>query len=296
MSTYGELRYRVITRVPGSNLDLVDGWLLDRYTQILDRLQWRRMDAEAVLVTVAPYTDGTLAVTNGSDIATLTGGTFTSDMTGRAIRIASRDEFYEFNFVDAGTVQLDRVYEGDTDAAAAYSVWQSVYPLPTDLRILKSISAPGWDMTRLSRAEINQSANTREATGRPRTYSLYMDDSSDPPQPQIEVYPVPDDVYSLTISYTLEAPAIAGTGTSLLPWLRPSAIVAGATSDALAAAKDFTGAQWELGKYEQYVGDMTRTESYSRGPQRIKLADWMTRHNVERALNSARNRTGPRLP
>ena len=42
MSTFGELRFRLSKLVPGVDLDLLDGWIMDRYQEILDVLPWSR--------------------------------------------------------------------------------------------------------------------------------------------------------------------------------------------------------------------------------------------------------------
>lgn len=294
---YGQIRMRVVKEAPGVDFALIDGYLLDRYTSILDRLKWRRQDAEVVLVTVAPYTTGTLALTLGSAAVTLTGGTFTTGMTGRSFRVGGRDEWYEFSYVSATTATLDRVYEGATAAAATYSIFQNIYPLPADCRVLNSLTSPELGpLGRIARAELNASAPGRPATGTPELYAPYMDNASDPPLMQIELYPIPDAVVSMVVSYTAEASAIAGTSTTIVPWLRPAALIAGATADALEHKENYTRSALQELKYEKYVLDMMRTEALNRGPQPVRLASWLTRHNLERAVRSAGNRTGPRLP
>jgi hypothetical protein len=295
--TYGQIRMRVVKEAPGVDLALIDGYLLDRYVSILDRLKWRRQDAEVVLVTVAPYTTGTLLVTEGSAALVLTDGTFTAAMTGRSLRVDGREEWYEFTRVGATTGTLDREYEGETETAATYSIYQNIYPLPADCRVVNGItSAELGPLGKMSRTELNATAAGRPATGTPRLFAPYMDNASDPPLTQIEVYPIPDAVVSLVVSYTAEASAIAGTDTTILPWLRPAALIAGATADALEHLENYQRADRQKLKYEEYLADMMRTESLARGPQPMRLANWMTRHNLERAARSAGNRSGPRLP
>ena len=42
MATYHEIRYCVTEEAPSVDPALIDGYLLDRYTAILDRLKWTR--------------------------------------------------------------------------------------------------------------------------------------------------------------------------------------------------------------------------------------------------------------
>jgi hypothetical protein len=297
VATYGELRYRVLKEAPGVDLALLDGYFLDRYTAILDRLKWSRLEVDWAFTTTAPYSSGTVTLTAGQTTVALAGGTFDASMTGRILRAGGSDESYEFTFATAASGQLDRPYAGDT-GAYTYQLLQSVYALPRDARIvtdLRPLSVAA-DLTRTGKVDLDHASPTRPAIGTPCQWALAPDANTDPPVMQIELYPVPDAAYSFALSYAMEAPGILGSGTTLLPWLRPSALVAGATADALNHLENYAGGDRQELKYERYLGDMVRTECANRGPQRIRLASWLTRDNVQRAIRSSSNRTGPRLP
>lgn len=301
--TYGEIRYRVTQQAPTLSLKLIDGWFADRYSQILDRLKWKRNESDSVLQTVAPYATGTLAIAAGGTALTLTGGTFTAAMTGRAIQIDGRSEWYEFTFVGAGSGTIDRAYEGSTVTAAAYSVSQFVYRLAATVKLISSIANPDTGpLERMTRAELLATSGGRQQTGAPAIWAPYMDDSSTPPRMQIQLYPTPDAVYPLMVTSVAEAVQPAGTSTTLLPWVRPAAIVAGVLADAFAqlalggdAAYGAASVRQE-GLYEKYVSDMVRTEYLERGPQPVRMASWLTRHNTARAIRGNGGTTGPGLP
>lgn len=294
---YGEIRYRVVQEAPGVALTLIDGYLLDRYTSILDRLKWSRSEVETAFSTTAPYTDGQVTLTAWATSVTLAGGTFDASMTGLVLRPGGIEQYYEFTFADAASGDLDRPFEGDS-GVYSYQLLQPVYALPTDVRVVTSVRplSTSGSIERISKSDLDRTAPTRHAVGAPRLWALAYDASSDPPVMQIELYPIPDAAYPVAVAYQAEAPGIGGSGTTLLPWVRPAALVAGATADALAHLKNYPASdRYEL-KFEKYLADMVRTEVLNRGPQRIRLANWLTRHNVERALRSSSNRTGPRLP
>jgi hypothetical protein len=96
MATYGQIRLVVEQRYPGVSSDLRDHYIKERYRTILDELDWRGIQKQAILSTTAEYAEGTVALTNGSTTVTGTDTTFTSAMTGREFRVSGRDEFYVF--------------------------------------------------------------------------------------------------------------------------------------------------------------------------------------------------------
>ena len=93
---YGQIRLRLWQLVPGVAIELVDGWLQDRYTQMLDALPWKRLEGEVVLQSPPSYQVGTVSVTQGSNAITGVGTDWTPFMTGLMIRIASNPEFYTY--------------------------------------------------------------------------------------------------------------------------------------------------------------------------------------------------------
>jgi hypothetical protein len=204
-------------------------------------------------------------------------------MTGRGFRVPGRDEWYSFTYVGAASGLLDRLYEGPTNALSQYKIYQAIYALSATTKLVKSLTLPGWGpLTRTSPGELNASAPSRTTFAAPSSFAPYMDDSEDPPHLQIELYPVPDAVYSIMLASTAEARGISGTGTTLLPWMRPSCLFAGAVADAFLHAKDINSAMaWEV-KYKERLADMVRTENASSGPLVMTLDDYYTRHRMRR--------------
>jgi hypothetical protein len=288
MSTYGDIRFRVSQQLPGVALALIDGWLLDRYTQILDRLKWKRQEAVATIETVASYSAGTLAVTQGS-------AAFTSNMTGMSIAIDCRKEAYQFTFLTSTTGTLDRGFEGPTDALASFRIYQAIYALPADCKIIGQIVSNLWGpLERFTGERLRDSIGETRIFGPPRIFAPSMD-SSDPPCMQVELTPIPETAHSLVLTYTAEAQALSGTAVTMQPWMRPAALVAGALADGYAFLKYWNSSDRQMAGYESYVEDMVRTDSLNRGSRPIKMASWLTRHNTARAIRSTQ-RYGPRLP
>ena len=292
--TYGEIRYLLTKQLPGVDPDLIDGWIQDRYTRILDRLKWSRLALECVIETAAPYSAGTVAVTAGSDAVTLTDGAWTTLMTGRAFRVDGRGEYYEFTYATPSTGTLDRPYEGEDAATAGYRIFQFVYPLPADCRMLDGeprVLAPPGPVRRVTRGELNESAPNRSSSGVPQRCAPYMD-SSDPPAMQIELYPVPDRALSIAVPYIGEAVALGDTARTLLPWLRPGCLKSGVLADGQKHLKDWNAADRYERDFEAQLAEMSMDEARRQGPRRLRAADWMTAHRLDRVARSLRN---PRL-
>ena len=122
MATYHEIRYCVTEEAPSVDPALIDGYLLDRYTAILDRLKWTRRTGALGFTTTAPYATGQFTLTAGQTSVILTGGVFDTTITGRILRPEGDDDYYEFTFVDGATAALDRPYAGET---GTYPCWSS---------------------------------------------------------------------------------------------------------------------------------------------------------------------------
>jgi hypothetical protein len=199
--TYGDIRFRLAQLLPGVSHDLIDGWIGERYTEILDRLKWQRRDASAAIATVI-----------GTDI----------------------------------------------------------YKLPADCRALKSIRGP------LGPMEYFDATKHVIGTvpGTPQTWRPVWDSATDPPQQQVQVFPVPDAVVTLTAEYTAEE-ATFGTGTtsnSLLPWMRPGCLIAGVEADGQNHKGNFAAGDRKEVRFEKLLNDMVRTECARIPAKTIQLA------------------------
>jgi len=293
MSTYGQIRHRVTKEVPGVDLVLLDGYLTDRYTAILDRLHWHRQKAQYIFQTVAPYSTGTLTLTNGANTVALVGGTFTSAMTSLSLVVGGRNETYVFTYVGATSGTLDRVFEGTTGSTYTFQLVQSVYPLPSTTRLFENAQLLDNDtpLEWQSRSQLNESLASRPfMTGAPVIVAPALDSSANPPQMQIELVPAPDKVYSIAVDLVSEASTSTGTtpasGTTLLPWVRPGCITAGACADAFAHLKEWDSSKWMESKYLGFLNDMMRTANAQSGPMVLTMGNYYTQHRRRRAGRS----------
>lgn len=132
--TYGNFRGD-LSKLPHSvkDEDLLNRYINNRLQAMMSEFPWTRLDSQTTIQVPAFYDEGTIAVSEGDTALTLTDGTFTAAMDGRRIRIASRQEFYTFNFLTGSTGELDRDYEGDDETEATFRIWQAIFTLPEEI-------------------------------------------------------------------------------------------------------------------------------------------------------------------
>ena len=75
--TYGQIRLQIQQENPDLSVDLIDGWIQERYTEILDALSWKRQEAESVFQAPDSYATGTVDLTRGGNAVSATGTTET---------------------------------------------------------------------------------------------------------------------------------------------------------------------------------------------------------------------------
>lgn len=295
MATYGSLRLLIQKENPGVDLELIDSYIQTRYTEILDQLPWKRQEADSVIQSPASYQTGTLTATQGSTSITGVGTTWTSAMTGLMIRIANTEEYYQFTYVSATSGTLDRGWEQPTGSLLAYRIDQAVFLLPADCRILRGVT-PLHDrvhgLRRVTPAELAQMAPQRRTYGAPAVYCQTWDSFSDPPQMQVELYPVPSApnsagvTPSFVVDYSFDAAQFSAsaviTSASLLPWVRPGALQAAVRADCLRLAKDWNGAAAMDTRAKELVQAMLKINAAQRGPQQIRTAAHLKRQDPNR--------------
>jgi hypothetical protein len=291
--TYGQLRLLISKENAGADLDLADGYIQARYTEILDQLPWKRQEAKTVIQAPPSYAIGTITTVQGSNAIVGLGTSWTAAMNGLMIRIACQNEFYQFTYVSPTAATLDRGYEWPGGTALTYRIDQAVFLLPADCRILRAVTPlhdGGFPLDPTTPHELDQMARGRNTYGTPRFYVQTWDSFSDPPQMQVELSPVPSSpntagtTLSWAIDYAFDAAPVdpTQTGISMLPWVRPAALQAAVRADFLRLAKDWTGAEAMDARAGKLVETMLKVNAAQRGPQVIKTAAAFQRLNKNR--------------
>jgi hypothetical protein len=284
--TYGQIKFRLTKQFPGVDADVLEGFITDCYQEILGVLPWKRLDVQSVLITTAPYTAGTVAVTQGSAAIVLTGGAWTAGMTGLAFHAIGDTAEYQFTFGSSGAATLDRVYEGTSNAAACYSIYQEVYPMPADCRFLDedAFALCGLGLVKGLATEYGQAgaAAVGYSTGPPMLWWPYMDDGSTPAQIQVRLFPIPDQAYTIPFTYCQEQSSPGTTSVVLQAWLQPAALIEGSTAKIKRHLKDYPGAQAAKAAAGDALAVMCAQESYRRGPVSVQLGGYYTGYRAKR--------------
>lgn len=290
--TYGALRLRLSKLLPGIDLELIDGWIQDRYTEILDLIPWKRQEKEIILQSPVSYADGTVAVTQGSASITGTGTIWTALMNGRMIRINNTSEYYSFTRVSGTMATLDRVYEGPTDTGLAYRIDQAIFQLPSNARIVRQVTPlhdRGIPVNIVTPGDLNRMSPSRNLYGTPKHVAPTWDDASDPPVLQLEFFAVPHcpDSGSALLSWAVDIAYDAAdldpnaTSASLLPFVRPAALIAGVEANAMMPRPGYDGniaaAQAHEIRFQSLREEMLQVNNRQRGPQQIRLAPELRR-------------------
>lgn len=107
------------------------------FQKVVREHPWPFCIAEDRIVTEAEYTEGTVAVTAGSQSVTGSGTTWVASWTTapstRRMVIEGRSESYRVSSIAGATsLSLRDVWAGDSDSGLSYRMYRDVYPLPAN--------------------------------------------------------------------------------------------------------------------------------------------------------------------
>jgi hypothetical protein len=278
-------------------MELIDGWIQDRYTEVLDALPWKRQEADSVIQAPATYNTGTVTTTQGSASIVGLGTVWSAAMNGLMIRINNTQEYYQFTFVSGTTATLDRSYEAPSGTGRTYRIDQNIFLMPSNARIVREVR-PMHDREKplemVTPSELNRIAGTRTFYGTPRYVAATWDNFSNPPQLQLEFYPVPDcpdtgsNLLSWSVDYIFDAADIdpEATSFSLLPFVKPAVLIAGVQASSLMPRPGYDGnlpgAEAHEAQFKALLATMAQINALQRGPQAIRLAPELRRQTPPR--------------
>jgi hypothetical protein len=254
--------------------DIVSSTIQDAYNQ-LGMEEWYRLDIMRQVSTAAPYSTGTVAVaTTGAVSGTLT--TFTSGMVGRFMKVHYSDSLFQIaTFTSATSIALTDWPGVVVAAGTAYSIIGTVYTVPTTMRIVYNVVY----QTSLGKKTVdffNRRDPGRTTTGSP-TWWAYTGLNSIG-YPQIEIYPVPDQVYPLRVYGRAGVSTLGSSDTSLLPetLLEAHALL---NCYRILQSKDpkgpWSGRVQEAAEFYKTIYAAARDEDYRLGASRDKVKDYL---------------------
>jgi hypothetical protein len=290
--TLGQLRIALLktTGAAGYDLELLTERINGRYFEILNAHPWTRLHTVATITTVASYTAGTLAITNGLTAVTLTDGTFPAGLSGGRLRVGTDATWYVFTRTGATTGTLDRAYEADTVTAAAFTLWQPIYSLPTDTDIVESLSVPSTaiELDELSTEAIDETDAARQDVSSPLAYARYSDAAG---VQRIELWPGPTLAEGLSLRYRTAGTRFAfatDAATEFPDWVDTDCIMAGVEADVATEKGNTAMAQLCEAKFQQRLAAMFAEDCQRMAPITLEMVDRYVVHRVARELSTDR--------
>lgn len=203
-----------------SEATLLKRWLNNAQQIILRSFEWPFLRAPTPLVvqTVTDYTTGTVATVAGSTSITFS-ATITNSKTGQYIQFVDSKDWYRITAHTAGTATATIEIEAiNTDSVATYTIRKLYYSTNSSVdRIIQIYQDTLPYQLIESTPEYFQSYNAGYlGSGTPRIYLMAGVDSSG--YPQFRLWPNPDAVINLAISYLSTATDMsADADVSIIP-------------------------------------------------------------------------------
>lgn len=290
MSTWGQLRLLLQQSAGTLSPDLIDGYLNTRYGDVLDRWPWKGLEVETSIETTAAYNTGTVSVTNGTNVITGVGTTWTLAMSGMQFRVSTDNAVYVFTYVSATSATLDRLYEDDTNAAASYWIYEDEYVLPAPSKTLLSVVCPvtGAPLEDWTTQKIIDSMWPRESPGVPIAFAMAADtnENTPPVYHTLKLSPPPMFARGYPLRYQKATAGFNGTNTGAapLPFVSDDVLLSGARADIKGELKDYNGAALQEKKYERAIKVMLNVDATRRGNSTPVIAKQWAAYRVKRVL------------
>lgn len=267
--------------------DLLRSTINDRIEQVCRNFPWSRLKQQSILQTTAEYTTGGVSIDVGDTAGTGLLTAFTSQMSGRFIRLANLLPPYTFTFVSPTSFTIDRPFEGPDDLSdAGFKIYKSIYELPETLESIVSLRnlTRGFDMNEETREYLDRNAASRYAYGTPTLY-VPAEDSATGLQ-QIELFPAPIVSEGLGMDWRLMPPLFdlehLDTDDEFPDWFSMPMLYAGVISDLYRLQGEMAASSMEEQRFQMLEKQMQGEDARRMPPQTMRQADRYTTHRVRR--------------
>lgn len=164
---------------------------------------WAYYLAIGRVVTVAPYSTGTVQYVNSTRALTLSGGTWPSWAASGMVRI--NNVYHEVATRDSGTVLTLEATSNpgaDVDAGAAFEIVRCVYDLPADFLAADQLVVAGNQqvLMKFQPRDFVFAKNLEEGPATPREFT-FVGSPAKNGRMAVEVWPPPDALYNLEFLY-----------------------------------------------------------------------------------------------
>jgi hypothetical protein len=198
------MQLQIVTAIPELNPLVVQTQINLVYQRLLREYKWNFLKTHDFLSTFAPYSTGTVTVSNGSTAVAGAGTAFTTAgvAVGDYVRFGAagvEKNFYEILTVTDNTnLVLSDAYVGSLTSGAAYSIFRTIYNLATDFSEFISIGHES-PIHEVSSTYLNFDDPLRETSGKPTRYVMRGQTAGG--VKKVEFYPNPAGKYLIYYDY-----------------------------------------------------------------------------------------------
>lgn len=239
---------------------------------------WRERRAEATLLTVAPYSTGT--VSSSSTTITGSGTTFPAATAAGLARFAKdyASPWYTVTTRDSATqLTLSESYAETALSASTYVLYQDVFELDIasdtliDIRLLKA--GDDGPLRTLHERVMDDGVTLPGCSGAPTHYTLMAGNTSSGKK-RVRLWPVPDAVYRLRYRYLTQYVDMIGDGDEcLVPESRRDLLICGALRWGYRAKDEYQKAMAEDQRF-QVMLEQHWSRERDHGPLPGRLRRW----------------------
>lgn len=206
---------RMVGSHPQITLADINGILADDHRELGTNYQWSFRRREYTFATTAPYSIGTVDVTQGNPIIHGNGTAWTNAMVGRAIAITGELSF----FWVVGVSPPDSLNLGDAQgnvvawpqpsaALQTYRIFQHQYPFPSGMAIMRR-AVRDWKLRESTIDQFDAEDPNRLSPGQPDRYALARSVISGGTEvTYLELYPVPAAIYQYRVPGLIDPPEL----------------------------------------------------------------------------------------
>lgn len=221
--------------VPDLPIFLAQQFIRDRYRRAAERRMWSGLRGEAEFLLNAATTTGTVTLVRGDATVTGIGTSWTASEIGRQFMAGNRAPVYTVLSVNTGaqTLELDRVYGGDSATSVMYRILDAYVTVPSNFQQFMVVYDPkmNWRLRHfMTQADIARLDPARTSSGTPwavvdRKFNEVLG------LPQYEIWPYSHSARNYPYYYSKRVTDVVNDDDTPFYPLRGDILVKGALAD-----------------------------------------------------------------
>lgn len=177
-----------------------------KYQAIIMGKHWTFMHDHSDFNLEAPYTTGTVSLTNGDETVTGTSTEWAATIQARDIFFleGSSQVYRVASLTSTTALELETQFSEETTSGDSYTIARNAYKMPKECGEILNISLDGSSgvLRAVGLSDLRYiQAKDPTRTGQPQVYSLVSQSDEDDDRFNIEFWPCPDQTYNLHIDY-----------------------------------------------------------------------------------------------